>query len=131
MTTTLALILTVPAWAHHSLVDYDQNTVVTLRGTVTEIQWMNPHARMTVRIANPDGSSTLMPVEMAGPSALMRKGLDKAFVKVGDSVTFEAWRPNNRLSTSRPNGRTLILADGRRFDVGDLFGQIASQEPRR
>jgi hypothetical protein len=135
ITAALAVALTVPAWAHHSLVDYDKTTVVTLKGTITEIQWMNPHALTTVRITNPDGSFTTMQVEMAAPAALIKKGLEKVYLKVGDPVTFEVWRPNNRLSTARANGRTLMLADGRRFDIGDLFApstvQVAPQDPRR
>jgi hypothetical protein len=63
-------------------------------------------------------------IEIASPLALMKKGLGRDVLNVGDNVTFEAWLPRNAGTGSTPNGRTLMLEDGRRFDVGDLFGNI-------
>jgi hypothetical protein len=111
--------LTAPTLAHHSLAGYDQGTLVTARGTLTEISWVNPHASITLAIKNPDGSTTSMKVEMAPPGALMRKGFDQTTLRIGDALTLEVWRPKNPTELSYYTGRALILPDGRRFDVGD------------
>src|SRR5688572_31170366 len=90
---TAALVL--PICAHHSLKGYDQITVVTLRGIVTEIQWMNPHTSITLAVSNPDGTEFRRQIEMAAPNGLVRKGFDRAFLKIGDPVTLETWMPQD------------------------------------
>jgi hypothetical protein len=121
MTILLTAALALPTLAHHSLKGYDQTTVVTLRGIVTEIQWMNPHTSITLAVSNPDGTVFRRQIEMAAPNGLVRKGFDRAFLKIGDPVTLETWMPQDLKTNAKFNGRTLILADGRRFDVGDLW----------
>ena len=120
MATTLSLGLAVSARAHHSLVEYDQNTVITIKGTIAEIKWLNPHASLVVEVKNPDGSVRRIQVEMAPPNALVRKGIDTTLFRIGDAITFDTWMPKNLGSNSdHATGRTLTLADGRKFDVGD------------
>ena len=124
----LAIVLTfaegVPSLAHHSLANYDQTTLVSIKGTITKIEWINPHVWVTLNVRNADGSSSTSRIEIAAPLALMKKGLTRGMLNVGDNATFEAWLPRNTGTVSIPNGRTLMLEDGRRFDVGDLFGNI-------
>ena len=120
MAITLALALAVSALAHHSLAEYDQTTIVTIKGTIAEIKWLNPHASIVMDVKNPDGSSRRIQVELAPPHALTLKGIDTTLFKVGDAVTFDVWMPKNIGTTSdHSTGRALILADGRKFDVGD------------
>src|SRR5215207_6271996 len=76
--------------AHHSLIAYDQNRVVTLQGTVSMIEWTNPHAAINLAVSSP-GVTTTMRVDMAAPRALQQRGFDKSFLKVGDMVTIDAW----------------------------------------
>ena len=121
ITLSLLAVLTLPTLAHHSLKGYDQTNVVTLKGIVTEIEWMNPHTSITLTITNPDGTVIRRQVEIAAPRGLMQKGFDREFLKVGDAVTLETWMPQDLKANAKFNGRALILADGRRFDVGDLW----------
>jgi len=124
-----AVLLTSPAFGHHSLREYDQSTVVTVKGTIGEIQWRNPHTRMTLRVANPDGTVRSVEIEMGGPSALTRRGFNVASLNAGDAVAFEIWRPLNPNSIALSAGRTLILADGRRIDISDPWFSPAGGMP--
>jgi len=120
LATTLALGLAPSALAHHSLADYDQNTIVTIKGTISEVKWLNPHALIVVEVKNPDGSKRTIQVEIAPPNALIRKGIDPTLFRIGDALTADVWMPKSLgTSSGYANGRTLILADGRKFAVGD------------
>ena len=126
--------LTASLLAHHSLAEYDQNTIVTIKGTIAEIKWLNPHASIVVDVKNPDGSSRRIQVEMAPPNALTRKGIDTTLFKIGDAVTFDGWMPKGLGTNSdHSTGRTLTLADGRKFDVGDslMWQPLGATAPTR
>ena len=72
-------------------------------------------------VKHDDGKVSEERVEMTAPGVLKMKGIDQSLLKFGDVVTFEAW-PSKNPGDNAPNGRTLILSDGRRFDVGDTWG---------
>jgi Family of unknown function (DUF6152) len=113
-------IAVVPTFAHHSMGTYDQTTLVTIKGTVTKVEWRNPHTWITLSVSNADGTASIRRIEIAGPGALTRRGVPVNLLSLGDNVTLESWLPKNPGSAGgAPNGRVLILADGRRFDVGD------------
>src|SRR5262245_16053 len=95
MAITLTLGLAVSTLAHHSLAQYDQTTIVTIKGTIAEIKWLNPHASIVMDVKNPDGSSRRIQVEIAPPNALKLKGIDTSLFKVGDAVTFDVWMPKD------------------------------------
>jgi hypothetical protein len=119
-------IAVAPTLAHHSLGTYDQTALVTITGTVTKVEWRNPHTWITLSVRNADGTASIRRIEIAGPAALTRKGVAMNLLSLGDNVTLESWMPQNPGRTGdTPNGRVLILADGRRFDVGDNWGQTA------
>jgi hypothetical protein len=120
----LTCAVAVPSLAHHSLAGYDQTTLVLIKGTITKVEWVNPHVWVTLNVRNADGSSSTSRIEIAAPTALMKTGLTRDMLNIGDNVTFEAWLPKSTGADSIPNGRTLMLGDGRSFDVGDLFGNI-------
>lgn len=120
MSASVGAVLMMPTvFGHHSLRGYDQSAVVTVKGTISEIKWRNPHTRMTLRVTNPDGTARSTEIEMAGPSALTQRGFSTGSLNVGDAVTFEVWMPLDPKSTILSSGRTLVLADGRRIDVSD------------
>ncbi len=103
--------------AHHSVSgEYDQNKVVTLKGTVSKIEWTNPHARIYVDVAEPSGKVTTWNFELAARSALTRQGWTGKSVKIGDTVTVEG-----DLARSGVNGahaRSVVLADGTKVFSG-------------
>ena len=121
-----------PTLAHHSMGTYDQSTMKAVKGTVSHIEWRNPHARITLTVNNADGTTGTQQIEIAGPAGLTQKGFAKDLLNIGDSVTIESWMPKDSRYGNVPSGRILTLADGRRFDVGDnwLQAQPPENQPR-
>jgi hypothetical protein len=103
--------------AHHSFAaEFDANQPVTLKGTVVQMDWVNPHSWIHVDVKNDDGSVTRWMVEGGTPNTLFRRGFTKDSVKAGTEITVEGYRAKN--GANRANGRDLILADGKRLFMG-------------
>jgi hypothetical protein len=107
----------VPVVAHHSVAgEYDQNKVITVKGTVSKVEFTNPHSRIYVDARDANGKVTTWNFELAARSALTRQGWTGRSVKVGDTVTVEG-----DLARSGANGahaRTVSLADGSKVFSG-------------
>jgi len=105
------------ASAHHSFAaEFDANSPVTLKGTITKMEWINPHSWIHVDVKNPDGSVTEWMVEGGTPNTLFRRGFTREAVKAGMEITVEGYRAKN--GANRANGRDLILKDGKRLFMG-------------
>jgi len=103
--------------AHHSFAaEFDANSPVTLHGTITRMEWINPHSWIHVDVKNSDGTVTEWMVEGGTPNTLFRRGFTKEAVKAGMEITVEGYRAKN--GANRANGRDLILKDGRRLFMG-------------
>ena len=103
--------------AHHSFAaEFDANAPVVLKGTITKMEWINPHSWIHVDVKNADGTVTEWMVEGGTPNTLFRRGFTRDAVKAGMEITVEGYRAKN--GANRANGRDLILKDGKRLFMG-------------
>jgi len=130
MRTRLAIIMLVAsiaasgrALAHHSFAaEFDENKPVKLTGTVTKVEWTNPHIWFFMDVKNEDGSMTNWGFEMGGTAQLVRAGWKRDSMKIGDVVTVDAKR--SRDGSSNANAQTVLLAStGQRLFAGSSQGQ--------
>ena len=110
-------IAAIPLLAHHSFAaEYDANKPVTVTGTVTKLEWMNPHARFYVDVKEADGSVTHWNFELGAIPVLLKQGWRKDSLKAGDQVTVEGSLAKDGSKTA--NARSVKLPDGRRVFAG-------------
>ena len=109
------------AIAHHSFAaEYDANKPVTLKGTVSKIEWTNPHARFYVDVRDEKGIVTNWNLELASPNVLVRNGWTRKSLNVGDEVVVEGSLAKD--GSKMANARVVRLADGRRVFAGSSGG---------
>ncbi len=103
--------------AHHSIAgEFDPSKTVMLKGQVTRIEWTNPHARIYIDVAQPNGTVVNWNVELAAVSALSRNGWTRNALKVGDTVTVDGIHA--RSGAPIANARSVVLPDGRKVFSG-------------
>src|SRR5688572_16249799 len=90
------LVTTAPSSAHHAFTaEFDANMPVKLRGVVTKMEWINPHAWIHMDVKNPDGTVTRWMVEAGAPSALLRRGFTKNSLPPGSEILVEGFQAKN------------------------------------
>jgi Family of unknown function (DUF6152) len=104
--------LALPALAHHSFAMFDQTQKVTIKGTVTEFQWTNPHAFIHVEVPATDGAKQLWQIELNSPNNLKRQGWKSTSVKTGDKVTLLTYPLRDMTDHKGGLFISLTLADG-------------------
>ena len=112
-----ALLSTASASAHHSFAaEFDRNLPITVTGTVTKVEWMNPHARFYIDAKDDAGKIVNWDFELASPNGLMRRGWNRNSMKVGDTVTVTGHRAKNNPAVG--NASSVVLADGKKLFAG-------------
>lgn len=103
--------------AHHAFSsEFDANAPVTLRGPVTKIEWINPHAWIHMEVKGPDGKSAIWMVEGGTPNTLQRGGITRDSIKIGTVIVVAGYKAKD--GRLRANGRDMTLPDGRTLFMG-------------
>lgn len=111
------VLAVVPLRAHHAFAaEFDIKKPVTLQGTVTGMEWVNPHAWIHIDVTGPDGKVTNWMVECGSPNVMLRRGFTKRSLEAGTAVTVEGYQAKN--GETRANGSSVTFKDGKRIFVG-------------
>lgn len=106
-------IAVAPIWAHHSFAaEYDDKKSATLKGTISKVEWVNPHVRLLLDVKDESGKVTTWELEFGAPNILLRRGIGRNTVKVGDVVTIDGWPAKD--GANLVAARTITLPDGRK-----------------
>jgi hypothetical protein len=110
---TILLAVCGPASAHHGTAAYDETNPITLKGTVTEFLWENPHSHIRINVKDEKGDTVSWVAETFAPGKLARDGWTRNIVKPGDQVTVSV----SPAKDGTPLGllRVIVLPDGRRL----------------
>ena len=107
----------VPAFGHHSFAaEYAADQPITLKGTLTKIEWTNPHGWIYVDVKGDDGKAVNWAIEFGAPNALLRRGLRKTDFPVGVELVVKGYRAKSGLPTI--NGTSVKFPDGRNLFTG-------------
>jgi len=111
------LLAAVPAWAHHAFAaEFDAQKPVKLKGTVTRVEFINPHSWIHIDVKGADGSVTSWMVEGGSPNALIRRGVTKDALPKGAEILVDGYQAKD--GSNRANGRDITFADGKKLFVG-------------
>ena len=100
-------------WAHHSFAsEFDANKPLSLRGTVTQVEFINPHSWIHIEVTNDDGTKTAWEVEGGTPNTLFRKGINDSTLPVGTLIAVDGYKARD--GSNRMSGRDITFADGRK-----------------
>ncbi len=106
-----------PLWAHHAFTaEFDAKRPIHLKGTVTKMEWINPHAWLHIDVKAADGSTTEWMIEAGTPNTLFRRGFTKESLKIGTEVVVDGYQARD--GSNRGNGRDVTLPDGRKLFIG-------------
>jgi hypothetical protein len=105
------------AWAHHSFAaEFDANKKVTLRGRVTQVEWINPHVWIHLDVKGPDGTVVNWMIEGGPPNALLRQGWTKNSLPEGLEIVVDGYQAKD--GAERANGKDITFPDGKKLFVG-------------
>src|SRR5271169_3575474 len=111
-----------PVLAHHSFAaEYDAAKPITIKGTVTKVEWMNPHARFYVDVKDDAGKVTNWEFELGSPNGLMRRGWTRNSLKPGDQVTVAGSRAKDGANLA--NATSVTMGNGKNVFKGQVAGE--------
>ena len=112
-----ALATATPLRAHHAFAsEFDAAQPINLRGTVTRVEWINPHTWIHIDVKDASGKTVEWMIEGGTPNTLLRRGVDKNSLPAGTEIIVDGYRAKN--GTNRANGRDLTLPNGKKLFLG-------------
>jgi hypothetical protein len=118
----------IPVMAHHSFAaEFDAKNPVKLRGTVTKMEWINPHSWIHIDVKTPDGKVEQWMVEGGAPNALLRRGWNKNSLLPGTEILVEGFQAKD--GAMRANGRDITFPDGKKLFVGSSGTGAPDERP--
>jgi hypothetical protein len=127
---SLVVLAAAPIFAHHSFAaEFDAGKRVTLKGTVTKVDWRNPHIYIYLDVKDEKGGLTEWACEGGPPNVLLREGWTRNSVKEGDEVTIDGAVAKD--GSKRCNSRTVNLADGRKVFAGSSEGNSGGTDGKQ
>src|ERR1700687_4248459 len=115
-----------PALAHHAFAaEFDSNAPIKIHGTVTKMEWINPHAWIYIDVKKPDGTVEKWMIEGGTPNTLLRRGFTKTSLLPGIEIVVDGYQAKDR--SMRANGRDITFTDGKKLFLGSS-GNGASGE---
>jgi len=113
----LTAFLAIPAWAHHAFAaEFDATKPIKLEGTVTKMEWINPHAWIHIDVKKADNTVEEWMIEAGSPNTLLRRGLTKDSLKAGTEILVEGYQSKD--GSLRANGRDIKLPNGQILFLG-------------
>ena len=129
----LLLLAAAPVWAHHAFsAEFDVTKPLTLKGTLSKWEMINPHSWFHIDVKGPDGKVTEWMVEGGSPNTLIRLGVTKYTVKVGTLLTIEGYQAKE--ASNKAVGRNFVLPDGTRLFLslsGAVPGGAANPDEKK
>jgi Family of unknown function (DUF6152) len=115
------LLAAAPARAHHAFAaEFDADKPIKFKGTVTKMEWINPHAWIHIDVKGDDGQVTAWMIEAAAPNALLRRGWTKNSLLKGTEILVEGYQAKD--GANRANGSIITFTDGKKLFVGSSAG---------
>jgi hypothetical protein len=106
-----------PLTAHHAFTaEFDAQQPITLHGTVTKVEWTNPHAWINLDVKGEDGQVVAWRVEAGAPNALLRRGFTKNYLPPGSEIVVHGFRAKD--GSNRANGSNVTTPDGKKLFLG-------------
>jgi len=119
-----------PVGAHHAFAaEFDSTQPITLRGSVTRVEWINPHTWIHLDVKDSSGKVIEWMIEGGTPNTLLRRGVDKNSLPAGTEIVVEGYRAKN--GTNRANGRDITFPDGRKLFVGSSGTGAPDERPEK
>lgn len=127
--TAVVFVSAPPTLAHHAFAaEFDANQPITLKGTVTRVEWINPHAWIHMDVEDGDGKVESWMIEAGSPNTLVRRGMTRDSIPTGTEIVVFGYRHRN--GSNAANGRDVTLPDGSKlFLSSPRTGAPSGDEP--